>query len=147
MTGKQKRALAVAGAIVAAFLVGFLWQYTRATVLGRELRATQDELALERLETTLAAATVHAYYGNFETSRQLMSQFFTDAATVPAAAPPAIRSVLATIQGQRDELITSLARSAPESGEILADYFIQLRVARGEIEGQGPTGDPTAGRP
>jgi len=135
MTKKQTQTLVVAAAIVVAFLAGFVWQYARATSLARELRATQEELAVQRLEATFAAATVHAYYGNYELARQLTSQFFTDAAALPAAAPPAAHEKVASLQAQRDALITSLARGNPESAEVLADHFIQLRVALGGPEG------------
>lgn len=141
MTGKQKQVLTVVVAIVAAFLIGFGWQFLRATALARELRATRAELALERLESTLGAATVHAYYGNYETARQLTSRFFGEVETLPVDVPPAVRQELAALRVERDALITSLARSNPESAEVLADHLIRLRVARGELESEGPTGD------
>ncbi len=129
---KAKAAALIAVGVVLAFLIGFGWQYTRATRFSAELDRADQALAFQRLEATLGAATIEAQGAAYEPARKLASDFFTglqhDIGQAPANATAGLRAIL----GQRDAVITSLSRSDPQAGNVLADLFEQYRAALGE---------------
>ncbi|MBE0617767.1 MAG: hypothetical protein IH608_07560 [Proteobacteria bacterium] len=96
------------------------------------MSALQQQQALDRLEATLAMATVAAQFGDFERGRQLASDFFVllqeGAATAPGTARPALDEILA----RRDGVITMLSRAQPESGLELAGLLTWLQNALGK---------------
>jgi hypothetical protein len=131
MTREQKILLGGVIATVAAFLLGFGWQYTRAAGLDKQLTATSTDLTFEHLESTLAAATIEAYRGNYEISRQLASDFFTNLQSDISRAPEAHRSELQAISNQRDAIITAASRSDPQTASLLGQLYNTYRVAFG----------------
>ena len=107
-------------ATVVVFLAGFLPQRARANRNAEALRDTQFELRLTRLEGRLGAALTESLRSNYERSRQLMAEFFTELqANVGRVENAQQRQALAGILGQRDEIITLLSRAQPESSQRL----------------------------
>jgi hypothetical protein len=125
-----------AGIALAAFLLGYLPQMSRANGLrGRlqtsqqSLRTTQQELRMARVEGHIGAALVEAQRSNYEQARQRMTEVY---ATLQAAAPGlsgAQRSEVDAILAQRDEIVTLLARAAPQSRERLMLIYTRYHNA------------------
>lgn len=117
------------GAAIVAFLIGFGWQFARASRIQTELDQTTQALAESRLEAGLATAFIEAQQGNFERSRQRASSFFTglqqQVARDGASAPAAFQDILA----RRDATITMLSRSSPESVATLQQLYTEYRAA------------------
>lgn len=115
-------------AAVLAFVIGFGLQYVR----GRHdaQRATYAERALEgaRLEALLSGAVIDAQAGKFELSRQRASDFFSRlqdrlSPQIDSSSASAARQVI----GQRDAVITALARSDPSAESVLSRLLGQYR--------------------
>ena len=124
----------VAAGVIAAFLLGFYPQWSRARRLDRELDATRHELRIARLEGRLGAALSESLRSNYERSRQMMADFFTELqGTVGSVENPRQRQVLDGILTQRDEIITLLSRAQPESTQRLmllyTTYFAAMDPA------------------
>jgi hypothetical protein len=132
MTREQKFVLGGVIAVLAAFLIGFGWQFTRARNFERQLQQSNYELTFKRLEATLAAATIEADRRNYEIARQLASEFFTGLQRDMARAPQDRHMELQRISGQRDAIITAASRSDPQTGSLLAQLYSTDRVAFGD---------------
>lgn len=130
----------VLGLIVLAFGIGFGWQFLEARSLEGELTTARRELALSRLEATVAAAAVQAERGDYEAARRLTSDFFTglqeevDRGTVGA-------QEVGDLLTRRDALITSLSRAEPDSRDVLHAVFARFRVTAGGPERALPSTD------
>jgi hypothetical protein len=142
MRTEHKAILIATAAFIVGLAIGALWQYAASRGPVRELGATQQQLALVRLEATLGAATIEAQRGSFEVARQLASTFFSGLQQEAGRAEPDQQSAFTGILQQRDAVITALSRSDPQAGPVLADLFTRLRVAMGE-----PVGQPAASSP
>ena len=130
MTSVQ-RGLALAGAIVLAFLIGFGWQAMRAGRIDNQLEETRRELVFTTLEATLGAAAIEADRGSHEASRQLASDFFTGLQGAIDRAPAEAREALRALLAERDATITMLSRGDPESRHQLGRMFLRYRLALG----------------
>lgn len=128
----QTRQILVAlGAVVLAFLVGFLWQYVRADRAESRLESVSQQLEFQRLESTLAAATIEAQRGSFEVARQHSSEFFTSLQRAIPDAPAGERGELEAILARRDILITYLSREDPQGVDLLERSYFGYRSAMG----------------
>ncbi|CAN5631157.1 hypothetical protein BH23GEM9_BH23GEM9_05550 [soil metagenome] len=153
LTQQQKLILSVAAAAVIAFAVGALWQYNSARGYARDLDATRHDLAFQSLEATLGAATIEAQRGSYELARQLASSFFGGLQSELENARPDMQAAFTEILQRRDAMITSLSRSDPQAGSMLAQLFMRYRIAMGEPVGPdvdlspppavGPDGAPS----
>jgi hypothetical protein len=121
----RNRLIAIAAGIaLAAFLLGFLPQWSRANGLRdrlntaqQTLQTTQQDLRMSRVEGQIGAALAEAQRSNYEQARQRMTEVYRE---LQAAAPTlqgAQRREVDAILAQRDEIVTLLARAAPESRE------------------------------
>lgn len=140
---KAQRGLVLVAVVLVAFFAGFLWQYTRAVSARSELRETRRALTFEQLEATLGAATIEAFEGRHEAARQLASTFFTGLQQNVGQAPDVAQNELNAILGDRDAVITALARGDPQSGPTLAQLFRRYREATAE----GPPAEPSPATP
>lgn len=103
------------GIALVAFLLGFLPQWSRANGLRDRLDTTRHDLRMSRVEAQIGAALTEALRSNYERARQLMTEVYS---TLQAEAPSlegTQRREVEAILAQRDEIITLLARAAPES--------------------------------
>lgn len=132
MTREQKIMLGGALAAVLAFLIGFGWQYSRAERLEQELNVASKDLAFERLEGKLAAATIEADLGNYEIARQLASDFFTELQADIRRAPEETHQQLNAIAAQRDIIITAASRSDPQTASLIGQLYNTFRIAFGD---------------
>lgn len=132
MTREQKLLLYAAAGIIVAFLIGYLWQNTRARGFEQQLAQSNTELIFKKLETKLAAATIEADRGNYEIARQLASEFFTGLQADMSRAPEDHKQELTAIMGQRDAVITAASRSDPQTSSHLAQLYNTYRVTFGD---------------
>lgn len=135
MTQQQKTIAIAVGAAILAFAIGALWQYGNARSHADQLAATDRALTFQRLEATLGAATIEAQRGSYEISRQLASDFFGGLQAEIGRADADRRTAFHEILQQRDAMITSLSRSDPQAGPMLAQLFTRYRIAMGEPVG------------
>lgn len=114
----RTRLIAIAvGIALVAFLLGFLPQWSRANGLRDRLAESRQDLRMAHVEGQIGAALTEALRSNYERSRQLMTEVY---ATLQAAAPSlegTQRREVDAILAQRDEMVTLLARAAPESSQ------------------------------
>jgi hypothetical protein len=122
--------------LCAVFLVGFVPMWLKSNRLGAELFRAQREARIEQIQITFANAALDARRGDYEPARQGMTSFFNlvtaeldrgMASALPAGAAADLKPLL----GQRDELITLLARSDPASAERLANAYASFRQTLG----------------
>lgn len=116
-------------AVVIAFLIGFGWQFYEANTVRDDLAAIEDELMLERLRTQLGQAALNAQAGDYESARQQMSDFFRQLQENSDAMPDAVRSVADDFLDDRDQIITGLSRSNPETAATLYRMLGELSSA------------------
>jgi hypothetical protein len=135
MTQNRWVALAIAG-LVLAFLIGFIPSWSRSRALDRQLgesrsglEQTRHELELYQVQGRLGAAMVEAQRSNYERSRQLMTQVFTDLQANLERMDPRQRQAAELILAQRDEIITQLSRAEPESTQRLMLLYTRLFAA------------------
>lgn len=148
MTEQQKMIAIAAVAAIVAFAIGALWQYSSARGYADQLATTDSELAFQRLEATLGAATIEAQRGSYEISRQLASDFFSGLQSEISRADGEQRLAFQEILQRRDAMITSLSRSDPQAGAMLAQLFTRFRIAMGEPVGpMDTTSTPEAPSP
>lgn len=126
----RNRLIAIAvGIALVAFLLGFLPQWTRANGLSDRLRETRHELRMARTQGQIGAALTEALRSNYERARQLMVEVFS---TLQAAAPSLLgaqRREVDAILAQRDEVVTLLARAAPESAQRVMLIYTRYHAA------------------
>ena len=116
----RNRIIAIAaGAAIVAFLLGFLPQWSRANGLGNRLEETRFQLRMAQTENQIGAALAEGLRSNYERSRQLMTDVFSELQAVRGQLSPAQQKEVDAILAQRDEIITLLARAAPESSQRL----------------------------
>lgn len=127
--GAARTPLWIAAAAVVGFLLGFGWQFTQARRAERSASFANHALEASRLEATLAAAVIEAQGGRYELGRQRTSDFFSgmQRRLVPVISPEAEASARA-ILGQRDPIITALARNDPASASVLEQVLTGYRA-------------------
>ena len=123
-----KRVALYASLCVGFFLLGFLptWFEARQAVEQRD--AAQRVVRLGQLENTLAAAVIDVQRGDFEPARQLTSDFYTNLRRQidtddTLVFTPSQRERLRSMLGERDELITLLARRDPAATDRLFHVY------------------------
>jgi hypothetical protein len=144
MNPQQRTILIAVAAAIVSFGIGAIWQYTRASAFENRLEQTERDLTFQQLEATLGAATIEAQRGSYEIARQLISDFFGGLQTSYQSADAGRQQPFSEILAQRDAMITSLSRSDPQSGSMLAQLFVRYRLAMGEPVGpeSGTTSPP-----
>jgi hypothetical protein len=121
-----------AAILLLVFLLGFIPTCFVARRRGLERDTAQAALRISNLQNFLGNAIVDARAGNYELARQGTSDFFSNLASeiergsiFNATQERQLRSLLQ----ERDDTITSLARSDPYSGDRLTKLYNQYREA------------------
>lgn len=141
MTAGQQTILAAAVAALIGFAIGATWQHASARGYADRLSTTEHDLTFQQIEATLGAATIEAQRGSYEIARQLASDFFTRLQIEIDRAPADRQQPFREILQQRDAMITSLSRSDPQAGSMLAQLFVRYRIAMGEPVGPHDAAD------
>ena len=116
--------------LVGVFLLGLVPMWLSARTSAKERDDARRELRLSEMENDLSAAVINARRGEYEPARQAISRVFTSLGTqcdASAQQPDLTRpqcEALRPALGQRDELITLLARSDPASADRLTEMYV-----------------------
>lgn len=133
---KQKsllKKIAIYGTVLlAVFLIGFVPMWLTARDRANYLVETSSQLKAVQMQNMLASAVIDARRGEYEPARQFASDFFT---SLGAEIQLGENSLLTQPQvegarpllGQRDEIITLLARSDPASADRLTGLYVEYR--------------------
>lgn len=116
---RNRIVLIAAATAVVAFLLGFLPQWSRANRLQAGLDETRFALQTSRVEGRIADAVGQALRSNYEQARQQMTTVFDELESMRGSLEGAQRAEAEAILAQRDEIVTLLARAAPESTQRL----------------------------
>ena len=131
-TPVKQRFIIYAGVLLVIFLLGFVPMWLKARAVTGNLRETEHQLILVRMQSNLASAVIDARRGDYEPARQTASQFFTtlraeidkgDTSNFTQAQRVGMQPLFAG----RDEIITLLARSDPASADRLSDLYVAYR--------------------
>lgn len=121
-----------AAILLLVFLAGFIPTCVVARRRGLERDTAQAALRISNLQNSLGSAIVDARAGNYELARQGTSDFFsTLAAEVERGSifNDAQETQLRSLLQERDEVITTLARSDPFSADRLTKLYNKYREA------------------
>lgn len=123
-----KRVALYVSLCVGFFLLGFLPTWIEARLAVEQRDAAQRVVRLGQLENTLATAVIDVQRGDFEPARQLTSDFYTNLRRQidtddTSVFTPSQRERLRSMLGERDELITLLARSDPAATDRLFHVY------------------------
>jgi hypothetical protein len=129
-SGPLRRWLIRIGALLLAFLIGFVPMWLNNRQLNRSLEERDRELRRGRIQNVLASAAIYARRGEYETARQNTSSFYTEISQEMDRGENSIlteqeRLGMNTVMAERDELITLLSRNDPAAGERLSSVFIE----------------------
>ena len=118
--------------LLLVFLLGFVPMWIKARASRMELVAARQQLSIAQMQNSLASAVIDARRGEYEPARVAASQFFTSVLSeVNKAEESALnasqRAAMQPLLGQRDEIITLLARSDPAAADRLSDLFATYR--------------------
>ena len=110
------------------FLLGFVPTWVKATRAIEQRDAAQRAVRLAQLQNTLAAAVIDVQQGEYEPARQLTSDFYTNLRRQldgdrGSLFTPVQREGLSSLLGERDDLITLLARRDPEATDRLVNVY------------------------
>jgi succinate dehydrogenase hydrophobic anchor subunit len=127
-----QRVLGYTIVLLVVFLLGFVPMWLKSRESARNLAQAEQHLALARMENTLAAATIDARRGAYESARQSAGDFFTMVRTEvdrgeDSALSSAQREGIRPLLAQRDETVTLLARSDPAAADRLSDLYSAYR--------------------
>jgi hypothetical protein len=121
--------------VVVVFLLGLVPMWLSSRTCLRERDEARRELRLSKMENDLSAAVINARRGEYELARQASSRLFTSlgaqcdsSATQSDLTRPQCESLRPAL-GQRDELITLLARSDPAAADRLTDTYVSYQKA------------------
>jgi hypothetical protein len=118
------------GALLLAFLLGFVPMWLSNRQLTADLAARDKQLHRSHIQNTLTAATIYARRGEYETARQNTSSFFTEIRAEIDKVDAGILSEqerigLNRVMAERDEVITLLSRNDPAAAERLSNVFVE----------------------
>jgi hypothetical protein len=126
----RNRQIAIAvGIALVAFLLGFVPQWMRANRTGDRLDEARFALQMSRTEDKIGAALTESLRSNYERARQLMTEVYGELqGAAPKLEGTQRREVDAILAG-RDEMVTLLARAAPESSQRLMLLYTRYHNA------------------
>ena len=131
---KTKFFIAV-GLALAAFLLGFIPQYSAARRLRSELDLTKQQLAacqfagkLSGARELLAMSYLEANRKNFGVAREYSSRFFNETRRLSEKAPDEnTANILQQVLHSRDTLTADLARGDAAASNLLESMMVQMR--------------------
>jgi hypothetical protein len=113
--------------LVAAFLIGFVPQYVRATRAERELESARQEIIEQRALNTLALAYMQAAQKNYGLAQESVTRFFVEARTLSERTQvPAVRQAVENALAQRDAVTAKLARGEPGVLDDFSGMYMSL---------------------
>jgi hypothetical protein len=139
----RNRQIAIAvGIALLAFLLGFVPQWMRASRAGDQLDQARFELRMSRTEDKIGAALTEALRSNYERARQLMTEVYGELQSAAPRLEGTQRREVDAILAGRDEMVTLLARAAPESSQRLMLLYTRYHTAFGPQPAGGAATTP-----
>ncbi len=119
----------IAGAVLAAFLIGLVPMWITARNNAAELDAAKTQLRRSEISNLLSSSIVDARRGEYETARQESSEFFTRLRAEDDKGDDGFltadqRTKIKTIFEDRDAAITMLAQRDPASLDRLTGFYV-----------------------
>ena len=119
----------IAGAVVVAFLIGFVPMWVTARGNAAERDAAMTELRRSEIIGLLSSSIVDARRGEYETARQEASEFFTRLRAEDAKGDQGFltadqRIKINSIFADRDAAITMLAQRDPAALDRLTGFYV-----------------------
>ena len=127
-----RRGLGYTIVLLVVFLLGFVPMWLTSRESARNLARVEQQSALDRMENTLASATIDAWRGEYESARLSAGDFCTAMRTEidrgeDSALSSTQREGVRTLLTQRDETVTLLARGDPAAADRLAGVYSAYR--------------------
>jgi len=123
-----KRITLLAGLLFLGFLLGYVPTWRAARESSRQRDAAQANLRVSQLQNRLATAEMYSRRGDYESARLATSNFFTDLRAEINRQESGFttnqREAVQPILGERDDVITLLARSDSAATERLTDLYL-----------------------
>lgn len=126
---RNRQIAVIVGIALAAFLLGFVPQWMRANRAGDDRDAARLELRMARTEGKIGAALTEALRSNYERARQLMTEVYGELQAAAPSLEGAQRREATAVLAGRDEIVTLLARAAPESSQRLMLLYTRYHNA------------------
>ena len=135
-TSVMRRLVIYGGVLLVVFLLGFVPMWLQSRAAADRLADAERRLTLAGMQSDLASAAVDARRGDYEPARQAVSQFFTSLRAEvdkgdTSYFTQAQRAGMQPLFAGRDETITLLARSDPDSADRRSDLYVAYRRAVG----------------
>lgn len=142
-SGKMKKFGIYAAILLIVFLLGFVPMWLQKREAANLQKATQRQLDRTEIKGLLTTAIVEARRGEYESARQMTSDFYTrlraqidDTNGVTYSSDE--RGKLNAVFADRDATITMLAQRDPASSEKLTQMYIAYQTAVGQPPTQTP---------
>ena len=123
----KNKAIVIAAALVAVFLIGFLPQWLKAHRLEAEVEQMRQRVADAELRDLSALAYLQASQKNYGLAAQTASQFFSRAREVSAG-----RKAVEDLTAGRDRVTAELAKGDAAAIGSLQDLVLKARAATGQ---------------
>jgi len=141
--GKMKKFGIYAAILLIVFLLGFVPMWLQKREVSNLQTATQRQLDRTEIKGLLTTAIVEARRGEYESSRQMTSDFYTklraqldDTSGITYSSDE--RGKLNSVFADRDATITMLAQRDPASSEKLTQMYIAYQTALDQPPAQTP---------
>lgn len=136
-SGKMKKFGIYAGILLVVFLLGFVPMWLQKREVSNLQKATQRQLDRTEIKGLLTTAIVEARRGEYESARQLTSDFYTRARGEIDKADGGIyssdeRGKLNAVFADRDTTITMLAQRDQATAEKLTQMYVAYQTAVGQ---------------
>ncbi len=126
----RNKAIVIAVALVAVFLIGFVPQYVKANRLDSELRQLREAYAGAELRDLIGLAYVQANQKNYGLAAEASGRFFSRVLELRNQTQDAThRKALESLLAPRDRITAELAKGDATVFGDLQDLFIKTRAA------------------
>jgi len=124
------KALVIVVALVAAFLIGFVPQYVKASRVESELRQSREAYAGAELRDLIGLAYLQANQKNYGLAAETSGRFFSRVPEIANETQDAIkRKAIDDLLAPRDRITAELAKGDAAVVGDLQDLFIKTRAA------------------
>lgn len=116
-----------AGALIAAFLIGYVPSCVSARNAEEEKARLQYQLKLAELRGRIGMTSYEANRNNYASAAQFSSEFFNLLAEIIGSSrDEALRQSLQPLLARRDEITTNLAQADPSVKDKLAQMYAEV---------------------
>ncbi|HET9531632.1 MAG TPA: hypothetical protein VFQ92_14845 [Blastocatellia bacterium] len=122
-----KKIVIAAGALIAAFLIGYVPSCVSARNAEEEKARLERRLKLADLRGRIGMASYEANRNNYANAAAFSSEFFNLLAeTINTSTDDALKQTLQPLLARRDEITTNLAQADPSVKDKLAQMYAEV---------------------